>query len=270
MAEKKLRIFLSYAHEQKLTARKIYAALTEAGHKVFFDSESLRIGKEFHLKIINEIKTSDLVIFLISPDSVQKGSFARSELRIAKESKRLIFPVMTVETDYSLIPSHIDATTIFNPEGDIAFEITEKIYSSILKPEDKTIDENLDELRKADSTFNKNQRLKEIDDEWEERLKSYNININGRDVNFSPTPAIIVIPLIGGAIMSVFFLFLTSEFEGNNFFAIFPLALGGIAAFINYRNMKKFEKEQEDYFARRASIDSDEAHSQNQYKILNL
>lgn len=173
MAEKKLTIFLSYAFEQKTIAAAIESALSVSGHRVFFDKKSLPIGEEFHQKIFNEIKTSDLMIFLISPDSIQDGSYTRSELKFARKTGCLVFPVMTAPTDLSLIPNRIEATTILFPEGNIVAEVLAEINTRALKQKDQTISEHIEELKKQEIR----RALREIDQEWEEIKKQYTLTL---------------------------------------------------------------------------------------------
>jgi len=78
------RIFLSYASEQRKIAENIQAALSAEGHQVFFDKSRLRSGEGYHLKIVEAIRNSQLFIFLISPDSIRKGTYALTELKEAK------------------------------------------------------------------------------------------------------------------------------------------------------------------------------------------
>ncbi len=80
-----MKIFLSYASEDRDAAEQIYLALTGADHEVFFDRASLPAGEDYHLRISQAVEESNVMIFLISPDSVPKASFARSELKFAQE-----------------------------------------------------------------------------------------------------------------------------------------------------------------------------------------
>jgi hypothetical protein len=121
-------VFLSYSHHQKRVAERIQLALVGLGHEVFFDREALPPGKEFHGPIRKEIEKSDAFVFLISPESVKDGSYARTELKFAREKwpnpKQNVFPVMVEYTPDSQIPSYLSTTiTILKPEGDVAAEV---------------------------------------------------------------------------------------------------------------------------------------------------
>ena len=61
-----MRIFLSYASEDREAAKTIYLALRDQGHKVFFDRTDLPAGDEFHNRIRQAIERSHLFIFLLT------------------------------------------------------------------------------------------------------------------------------------------------------------------------------------------------------------
>ena len=46
-----MKIFLSYATEDRALAEQIQLALAGAGHEVFFDRESLPAGGDYHERI---------------------------------------------------------------------------------------------------------------------------------------------------------------------------------------------------------------------------
>ncbi len=124
-----MKIFLSYASEDRDQAEQIYLALTGAGHEVFFDRASLPAGEDYHLRISQAVEESSVMIFLISPDSVSKSSFARSELKFAQEKwkhpKNAVLPVMIRTTTYSDIPNYLKAVTVLEPVGNAAAEVTQ-------------------------------------------------------------------------------------------------------------------------------------------------
>ncbi len=112
----KLRIFLSYSSSQGSLSEQIYMTLVTSGHQVFFDRTNLPPGEEFDRAILNEIRSSDLFIFLISPESIRDGTYTRAEMRFARETwpdpTNRILPVMSVETDFATIPNYLKAVTI--------------------------------------------------------------------------------------------------------------------------------------------------------------
>ena len=79
-----MRLFLSYASEDQDLAEQIFLALTAAGHRVFFDKDSLPAGGDYHTRIRRAVDRSDAFVFLITPRSLAPGSFALSELKYAR------------------------------------------------------------------------------------------------------------------------------------------------------------------------------------------
>ena len=75
-----MRVFQSYSKTDTTTAEQVAANLKQAGHKVFFDRDSLKVADDFNRIIRGEIQKADLFTFLISPNSVRAGSYALTEL----------------------------------------------------------------------------------------------------------------------------------------------------------------------------------------------
>lgn len=120
------RIFVSYASEDREIADRVSIALSKSGTKVFFDRGTLSSGDDYNEKIRDEIKGSDVLVFLISPNSVASGKYTLTELKFAREKwpnpRGKVLPVMIRNTDYAVIPNYLKAVTIETPSGDIAAE----------------------------------------------------------------------------------------------------------------------------------------------------
>jgi hypothetical protein len=120
-------IFLSYASEDHSTAEEIALALRGEGHEVFFDRAILSGGEDFHSVIRDEIHRADLFVFLIAPESVAQGSYALTELRMARERWKHpgghILPVLLRPTALEQIPPYLRGVTLFEPEGNVAAEL---------------------------------------------------------------------------------------------------------------------------------------------------
>jgi hypothetical protein len=78
-------IFLSYSSAQGEIAARIELALKGEGHAVFRDRSSLPPGESFDERIRNAIEESDLLVFLISRDSVAAGRYTLTELKFAEQ-----------------------------------------------------------------------------------------------------------------------------------------------------------------------------------------
>ena len=126
-----MQIFISYASEQKAIADMIALALRERGHSVFFDRDDLPPGDGFSACIEENIKDSDLMVFLISPESVQPGRFTLTELNLARKywrsAKRKLLPVMIAPTDLNLVPAFAKSVSFLTPQGNIAAEVASEV-----------------------------------------------------------------------------------------------------------------------------------------------
>ncbi len=127
-----MKIFLSYAGEDREQAASLNQMLEAEGYEVFFDRTDLRPGEKYNQKIHDEAASSDLMIFLISPDSVAEGSYTLTELKWAKEKwpdpEGHILPVMIRRTEYKNIPAFIKSVlTVLEPEGNLEAELLHEV-----------------------------------------------------------------------------------------------------------------------------------------------
>jgi TIR domain len=122
-----VNVFLSFASEDRPIAEQVQLALTGAGHRVFFDKESLPVGGDYHARIRNAIEQSDLFIYLVSAKSVSEGSYALTELKYARAKwphpKGRVIPVVLRDANRESIPNYLNAVTWLEPEGNIAAEV---------------------------------------------------------------------------------------------------------------------------------------------------
>jgi hypothetical protein len=122
-----MNIFLFYPSAHKETAASINYELQAAGHDVFFDKEDLPPGQSYNERIRSAIETCDLLIFLITPQSVTPGHHTLTELKIASRKwpspTGHVLPVMLKTTPFENIPAYLKAVTILTPEGNVAAEI---------------------------------------------------------------------------------------------------------------------------------------------------
>jgi TIR domain len=122
-----MKVFLSYASEDRQIAEEIQLALTGAGHNVFFDRESLAPAGEFHSRLRSAIDEANVMVFLISPPALTPGSYTLSELKFARERwphpKGCVIPVLVRPLDWAAIPSYLRTVTVLQPEGNTAAEV---------------------------------------------------------------------------------------------------------------------------------------------------
>ncbi|MGH7854149.1 MAG: CHAT domain-containing protein [Candidatus Binatia bacterium] len=122
-----MKIFLSYPNARKKTAESVNYELQASGHEVFFDKEDLPAGQSYNEKIRSAIEESDLFIFMVTPESVIKGRYTLTELKLASRKwpnpAGRVLPVMLEATRFEDIPAYLKAVTILTPEGNVTAEI---------------------------------------------------------------------------------------------------------------------------------------------------
>jgi hypothetical protein len=112
------RGFLSYAHEDGETARRLHAELLEKGHRVWFDKVDFRQDESVDDQILNAIRECRYFILLLTPVSVSKDGYIRKEISLALRmiheaapTGGFIIPVRTHEC--RPLESQIDGHTQF-------------------------------------------------------------------------------------------------------------------------------------------------------------
>ena len=123
-----MRMFLSYAWQDREQAKAIYLALRDQGHRVFFDRADLPAGDEYHNRIRAAVDRAHLFVFLISPDALDTGSYTLTELTIAEKANRRLLPVMLRETEIVRLPASLQAVTIHRSEGNLAASVAAEAY----------------------------------------------------------------------------------------------------------------------------------------------
>ncbi|MEM9456608.1 MAG: toll/interleukin-1 receptor domain-containing protein [Myxococcota bacterium] len=122
------RIFLSYSSPQRKLAERLAIALRSEGHEVFFDRHKLFPGDAFHAKIREEIRQADLMVFLISPQSIDTDSYARTELKVAElewpSPAGRIIPVMAEATSLESVPAFLSEVQMIDAGRNIIAEVT--------------------------------------------------------------------------------------------------------------------------------------------------
>lgn len=125
-----MRIFLSYATQQRPLAEQIRQALLQDGHTVFFDLADLAPGGNYHAGIRVAIERSHVLVFLVSGDSITAGTYALTELELAAGLGRggpALLPVMVERVDYATLPPVLSEITILEPAGDVPAEIAARV-----------------------------------------------------------------------------------------------------------------------------------------------
>jgi hypothetical protein len=86
------KIFISYAHEDESSARRLYEDLKRAGAEPWLDKENLLPGQGWKMAIESAIEKSDYFIALLSSESINKRGYVQKELRHALDVLSMIPP----------------------------------------------------------------------------------------------------------------------------------------------------------------------------------
>jgi len=121
-----VRIFISYADEDRDVAKRILHSIKGRGHKVFFADAAIHAGSNYEQIIENEIKRSNIFLFLASSASLSEGRFTWTELRIAEDTRPVaenhVLPVILDETKVEELPAYLRSVSVLKPVGDVAAE----------------------------------------------------------------------------------------------------------------------------------------------------
>ena len=123
-----MKIFLSYASQDFQSAKAIYLALRDQGHRVFFDRAELPAGDEYHNHIRIAVENSRLFLFLISPNAIDAGSYTLTELDIAEKAGSKILPVMLEKTPIEALPASIKGITFLQPDGNLPAAVAAEVH----------------------------------------------------------------------------------------------------------------------------------------------
>ena len=126
-----MRVFLSYASEQRPLAEHLCRLLESEGLDVFFDREDLAAGDAYGARIRKSVERSHLFVFLVSHDSIARQSYARTELAIVEtvppRRRPQILPVLVEPVDLEQLPALVKPVTLLEPQGNLPAEVAARI-----------------------------------------------------------------------------------------------------------------------------------------------
>ncbi|HTU67767.1 MAG TPA: SUMF1/EgtB/PvdO family nonheme iron enzyme [Steroidobacteraceae bacterium] len=127
-----MRIFLSYASEDRATADAVRLALENGGHDVFYDREDLPAGGEFHARIRQAIEQSELAVFLVSPKTLDAGSYTLNEIQIAEEkwprADGRVLPVLLEKVPTKDLPAYLASVTFLETPGNVPAAVCDAVH----------------------------------------------------------------------------------------------------------------------------------------------
>ncbi len=126
-----MRIFLSYANEDRAAAESIALALQADGHDVFFGRESFPAGEEFHTRIRRGIEESGLVIFLVSAKALDAGSYTLTEISVAAKKwptpDGQVLPVLLEKVKWQDLPAYLQSVTFLETPGNLTADVANAV-----------------------------------------------------------------------------------------------------------------------------------------------
>ena len=127
-----MRVFLSYSSEDRDLVEPVYLALCAQGHTVFFDRADLPAGEEYDVRIRKAIEKSQLFIFMVSPASLEPGSYTLTELGIAQKAwahpAGRLLPIVVRPINWDQVPAYLKAVTLLEPEGNLAATVADAVH----------------------------------------------------------------------------------------------------------------------------------------------
>ncbi|MCB9136052.1 MAG: TIR domain-containing protein [Anaerolineales bacterium] len=100
------RIYLSYSRRDKAFAEKLHGRLTADGFDVWVDWEDIQAGTEWKGELQMGLQTSNVVIFVVSPASLQ-STYMMMEFRSAQEQGKYIIPIVGTSGNIGEAPSEL-------------------------------------------------------------------------------------------------------------------------------------------------------------------
>ena len=112
MSDRKLRVFLCHASQDKPIVRELYQQLLAEGWiDPWLDDENILPGQDWNLEIEQAVEAADAVIVCVSSVSVSKEGYVQKELRrvlqIAEEKLEGAIFVLPVRLDECQMPRQL-------------------------------------------------------------------------------------------------------------------------------------------------------------------
>ena len=105
-----MKVFISYARRDAAAVAQLRTDLEQARHDAWYDRD-LDGGQQWWTALLEQIRRSELFMFVVSPDSVRSRA-CRAELAYAVATRRTILPVMVRDVNVELAPDPIGSTHI--------------------------------------------------------------------------------------------------------------------------------------------------------------
>lgn len=123
-----MKVFISHPHEYVHSARELAAKLRASGYEAFFDRNSLPAGEGFDRAIEHWVRSCDLMVFYVTPQSTSVGRYCLTELSYAEQRwpnpSGRVLPVAPAGVRLADVPAYLRASvTVFRTEGNFETEV---------------------------------------------------------------------------------------------------------------------------------------------------
>jgi hypothetical protein len=123
-AQRPLRIFLSYASQDRKQVEELYDLLAKQGADPWFDVEKLLPGQDWNLEIRKGLDAADVILLCLSQTSVNKEGYIQKEMRLAldrglemPEGEIFLIPAKLEECDLPYSMRSYQAVEVFTERG---------------------------------------------------------------------------------------------------------------------------------------------------------
>lgn len=122
-----MNIFISVAGSDRPKVEEVALALRGEGHRVFLDEHELPPGESFHRRIREAIQRADLVVFFVSPRSLQADRYTMTELQMIQDRwphpRGRVLPTLLEPVDPNRVPPYLRAVSFCKPQGNLAASV---------------------------------------------------------------------------------------------------------------------------------------------------
>ena len=128
-------IFISFASEHREAAGRIAQTLTNEGHRVFFDKDSLPPASDFNERIRKAIRQSERFLFIASRNALEQGKYTLTELDFARRRwpspvGRVYTVILDEDLNPATLPAYLSSVHALTIAGNAPAEIAAMIEDS--------------------------------------------------------------------------------------------------------------------------------------------
>lgn len=124
-----MRVFISYASEQRDVAERLALGLRNEGDRVFFDRDDLSAGGSFDDRIRRAVGRSHLFVFLVSKASLREGAYTLTELSLAQKRwprpAGRVLPILVDDLPIASLPPYLRSVSVLQSRGDLVADALE-------------------------------------------------------------------------------------------------------------------------------------------------